>query len=170
MTGTWQDFSGLDNLTGFDKTVGTVLLKNELGGISNGYELRHADGTEVGGNSGYSFGGNQLDLANNTVHASAILRDILVFAVDGNDDPIIANGGAFYDSHQLQIEAQGNPFALLTADKTLINQALASDYGRFVLNLDFVDEVQTRIADVNTVINALPAGNVKTTIQQSEEL
>jgi hypothetical protein len=62
MTGTWKDFTGITLLSaGIEKLAGTVLLKNELGGVSNGYELRHASIAQ----SGYSFGGNQMDLANN---------------------------------------------------------------------------------------------------------
>ena len=69
MTGTWQDFLGLQALSGFNKLVGQMLLRNELGGVSNGYELVHA----TIGDSGYSFGGNQLDLGGNP-HARSALR------------------------------------------------------------------------------------------------
>ena len=40
------------------KIIAQVLIKNELGSMSNGYQLDHA-GTS---NSGFSFGGNQMDI------------------------------------------------------------------------------------------------------------
>ena len=56
----YRDFEGI-NLIGneTEKVIAKVLLKNELGEVSNGYRLDHA---EIG-NSGYSFGGNQMDLS-----------------------------------------------------------------------------------------------------------
>lgn len=71
MSGTWQDFEGDDNLTGFEKVVATILLRNELGGVASGYELSHA----VIGKSGYSFGGNQMDLYHNS-YARTVLNPL----------------------------------------------------------------------------------------------
>ncbi len=53
-----KKFTGGDKLEGFEKYLHHVLMLNELGGGVGGYELADA---KIG-KSGYSFGGNQMDL------------------------------------------------------------------------------------------------------------
>jgi len=164
MTGTYLDFTGINLLTGFSKTVGEILLKNELGGVSNGYELVHA-----GGNSGYSFGGNQMDVSVNE-NGRTILRDILVNATDSNGVHIFIDGGVFYDENKTRIEAAGTPDALTTFEINQINSAIYSTYGILATNQAFANEVPERIAHVDSIINNLPTGVIKDTIISSEEL
>ena len=165
MTGNYLDFRGIDLLTGFSKAVGKVLVKNELGGVSNGYELAFA-----GGDSGYSFGGNQLDLSSNTNKAKSVLVDILTNARDLGGNLIFENGAQFYEENKQYLEASGNADALSSTKKSLINQALSSSYGKEKLNQDFKNEVLDKIGDISNIINSLPDGNIKITLQNSEEL
>ncbi|PIR39166.1 MAG: hypothetical protein COV35_01210 [Alphaproteobacteria bacterium CG11_big_fil_rev_8_21_14_0_20_39_49] len=162
--GTYLDFEGINLLNGFEKVVGKVLVKNELGGVSDGYELVHA-----GGNSGYSFGGNQMDLAVNS-HARTVLRDILINAKDDNDNLIFVDGNQFYNDHQSEIEPQSNPNALSQANIDLISQALSSDYGKSKLHEEFKDEVIERVQYVNDIIESLPDGNIKSSLENSQEM
>jgi Ca2+-binding RTX toxin-like protein len=164
MSGTWQDFEGDDSLTGFEYLVATILLKNELGGLSNGYELAHSTG-----NSGYSFGGNQMDLSVND-DGQNLLRDILTNATDENNNLIFADGNQFYNDHQGEIESSGDPNALSSTNIDLINEALASDYGRSAINNAFVQELNDAIDHVDDIIASLPSGNIKTTLENSQEL
>src|SRR5690606_4247423 len=130
------------SLTGFDAVVAEMLLRNELGPYSNGYELVHSTG-----NSGYSFGGNQMDLSVNS-NARDVLRDILINARDSSNNLIFADGNQFYNDHQTAIESSGNASALTTTEINLINQALSSDYGLAAINSAFVDEVQNAVGHV----------------------
>lgn len=47
MTGSYIDFEGINLLTGFPKVVGKIILRNELGGVSNGYEISFAGGNSI---------------------------------------------------------------------------------------------------------------------------
>lgn len=165
MTGTYLDFEGINLLTGFSRVVGKVILRNELGGISNGYEISFA-----GGKSGYSFGGNQMDLSVNA-KARTLLKDVLKNAKNTNGELIFSDGEAFYNTHRLEIEASGNEEALSITNRNLINQALSSLYGKSVLNEAFKDEVLERTQYVEeNIINTLEEGNIKNTLQSSEEI
>ena len=57
----YTEFEGINLITDpTQKTIAEVLIKNELGGASNGYRLDHADTS----NSGFSFGGFSEDYLN----------------------------------------------------------------------------------------------------------
>jgi len=151
MAGTWKDFDGLNKLSGVNKVIGEVLLKNELGGVSNGYEIVHAAaGNASDTNSGYSFGGNQLDLANNS-HARDVLKDILI------NSGTITDGKAFYDSIASKILIKGDTMALSTDEINTINTALQSTYGKNKLNQDFANEVKDTAEHVQTIIDKIIA-------------
>ena len=67
-------FTGGDGLTGFSKLVHNVMMVNELKGGTGAYQLSHAKA----GRSGYSFGGNQMDLLQEgNAHVRELLKDIL---------------------------------------------------------------------------------------------
>ena len=73
MSNTYKDFQGIEAIKDpFKYKIAENLIKNELGGVSNGYMISHA-GT---GNSGWSFGGHQMDLGSND-NAKIIMKDIL---------------------------------------------------------------------------------------------
>ena len=173
MTGTYADFTGDDELTGFDAVIGEMLVKNELGGSSSGYELRHAPGSR----SGYSFGGNQMDLSKSS-QGKNVLQDILEHARDASGNLIFTNGQQFYTDNFSAIKAQGslsldvvdpNSLAGLTY-KQEINAALQSSYGKAAINAAFPIAVSADEAAVNSIIEALPNGNIKTTLENSQEL
>jgi Ca2+-binding RTX toxin-like protein len=157
----WREFRGIDGLqTKYLKAIGETLLRNELGGLSNGYEISHAGADSP---SGYSFGGNQMDLAGNP-NAKVVLKDILV-KTNAN-----GNGLGFYNSIESKLSIVSNPNALSDLQKNSINTALSSDYGKSKLNEIFVKEVTTKSNEVDNIISSLADSNVKTTLQNSVQL
>lgn len=69
-------FTAGNNLTGIFKLYHEAMMKNELKAGLGAYELNFA-----GGKSGFSFGGNQIDLSKRTPFAANIV-DILKNATD----------------------------------------------------------------------------------------
>lgn len=164
MTGTWQDFRGIDALSGFKRVVGEVVLRNELGGVSDGYELVHVRDSH----SGYSFGGNQLDVAHNK-HAVDILRDIILHS------GALTDGVAFFEGVRLLVHKKGDPYALNAAQQEQINHCLRSTYGKKRLNEDFVQEIDRLVAHVESVIKQILAKpsvdeKIKLVLSDSEEI
>ncbi|RBQ27214.1 hypothetical protein [Arcobacter sp. CECT 9188] len=69
-----EEFEGLKLITNsYEYSLAKSLLKNELGGLSSGYELSHVQTS----NSGLSFGGHQMDLSKNS-EGLMLLKDIVI--------------------------------------------------------------------------------------------
>lgn len=100
----WTEFEGI-NLLGneTEKVVAKVLLKNELGGVSNGYQIDHAETS----NSGFSFGGNQMDLSVGNKGYNDLFKEIVTSQVGQN----------FYDSIASKITQKGNSNILTQQEK-----------------------------------------------------
>jgi hypothetical protein len=165
MAGTYKDFKGDDDLTGIQSVVAQAFLQNELGGVSDGYQLSHAGI----GKSGFSFGGNQMDLSTNEKYSDTI-KDILVQAKDADGKPIVADSESFYARIAPALESVGKPDAISDEDKKIINSGLSSPYGRQKIDEEFKVEVDTRIAHTMSVLEHLPDGARKTKIMNSPEL
>lgn len=130
-------FTGTTAEIAFKQKLHRVLEKNELNGES-AYALRWA-GTA---NSGWSFGVPQWDLSVGSTFNSNLFLDILLNATDSAGNFVIDDGDA--------ATARGTPANILDtavntlwskaqlkggvgptdAERTLVNQALASAYGR----------------------------------------
>ena len=137
----WKDFEGLKNIKDpYKYKVAENLIINELGGISDGYMLSHA-GT---GESGWSFGAHQYDLSVNK-EGREIIKQIL-------DNQY---GEKFY----LTIEAdliKSKDIHSLDKDTIIkINQALSSDFGKDLINKDFIQEVNKVCSHIERVENKL---------------
>ncbi len=171
MKPTYLDFKGTEKLEGFEKHVANVLLLNELGGISDGYQLSHAAlGNPKDHNSGYSFGGNQMDLANGGAKGMDLLKDIVAHATYMSGQPIVADPSGFLSRVDTGLHSKGNPHALSDKDIDIINLALSSDYGKDKINEAFVEHVHESIAHVNGIIMGLPDGAVKEALLASPEM
>lgn len=134
-----QRFTGGDELTGFEKYLHHVLMLNELGGGVGGYELADA---KIG-KSGYSFGGNQMDLSNNR-EARNILRDILLIK-NLSKEQIKASLEKF--------EKKGKFDHFSTnSDVSLINAALGSEEGVKEINKAYVKEIKANAEHIDSVI------------------
>jgi hypothetical protein len=163
----YQDFRGTDLLEpGYQQDIGNILVRDELGGVSNGYDLEHSTG-----NSGYSFGGNQMDLGSgNHEHYFSMVKDILTNARDANGNAIVPNGADYADQIHDALVSKGDPNALSVDDKALVNAALGSDYGREQIDSAFPGAVQHTIDHVWDVVSALPPGAVRDDLTQSPEM
>lgn len=159
-------FTGLSTLsTSLEKAIGSILVLNEIGD-SDAYCLAHADrGKSRPTKSGYSFGGNQMDLAAST-KARAILKDILKNA----GTCTAQEGEAFFVKIEKKLFEQGNPKALTISEQATINKAFATPYGRRKIDDTFVHDIREKINEVNRVIHSLPEGNIKQTLLTLEVL
>lgn len=152
-------FTGLRLLQpGVERHVGSILVVNEIG-QADAYMLSHADkGSNMPTRSGYSFGGNQMDLAGNA-QARALLQDILEHM--GN------SGRMLYQSIASKLLEKGNPLALSISEQQQINQALKTPYGREKIDEVFAQSVQKLIREVYVIIRSLPISRIQDSLQQS---
>lgn len=157
-----QSFTGLRLLQpGIEACVGGMLLANETGNC-NAYSLSHADrGSREPTKSGYSFGGNQMDLAANP-KARALLQDVLEHKG--------TSGKRLYARIATKLLATGNPWALSVPDEQAVNQALQTPYGRKKTDEAFAGSVRNIIREVKTVIGSLPSGNIRKILEESTAL
>ena len=145
-------FTGGDGLTGLYKLYHEIMMKNELYGGYGAYRLSYAEGE-----SGFSFGGNQMDLSRHPRKAE-ILVDILNQAKDEQGTPIFS---------QLEVELiSGNQNENLTIKKrTLenafgdnlirINSALSSEYGRNKIDAAYLPEMKMRADYIQKAIESI---------------
>lgn len=134
-----KKFTGGDKLEGFEKYLHHVLMLNELGGGVGGYELADA---KIG-KSGYSFGGNQMDLAKNP-EARDTLRDILLIKKLDKDQ---------IKKYLDKFEKNGKFDHFKTSsDVSLINAALGSDEGMEKINQAYVKEIKANAAHIDGII------------------
>lgn len=154
-------FTGINALKpGVEKNVGNILVINEVGS-TDAYCLAHADiGRPTPTKSGYSFGGNQMDLAGNA-KAREILKDILKNTGVGDN---------FFASIEKKLLIQGNPKALSSAEQTTINKAFATPYGRAKVDQVFAQDVREKINEVDRIVRSLPTGKIRQTLLAVEAL
>ncbi len=143
----------IDSFTdGYQKIVAKTLIENEVSGVASPYQLSHAGTSE----SGYSFGYNQLDLANNS-SARSLLQSIM-----SNEN---------FNKIKNFILIKGDPAALSDVNKQLIKDAIQSSNGKMIIDTNFVTtQVPNLISRINGIINRLPDGNIKNTLENSQAL
>ncbi|MEZ5691983.1 MAG: hypothetical protein R3D71_10030 [Rickettsiales bacterium] len=137
-----------DNWIGITKIIGVVLAKNEVGNDSinneEPYKLSYA-----GGNSGYSFGWNQLDLSKNS-KAIDHLTNILTNAIDPNTGNLVVDDiNTFLANYRNALITHG---ILPNSVITQIELALSSAYGKTYLASLFE---QTTLENINYVLSEL---------------
>jgi hypothetical protein len=134
----YTEFEGVNLITDpTKKVIGDVLVKNELGGISNGYQLDHADTS----NSGFSFGGNQMDLGYDTKADGSIAARNQ--SGRGLFENIITHelGSDFLNSIKDRAYSNGNSSAFNVTEFSQINSALSSNYAKPLINQEFATAV-----------------------------
>ena len=137
----WKDFEGLKSIKDeYKYKVAENLIKNELGGISNGYMLSHA-GT---GNSGWSFGGHQYDLSVNK-DGRELIKDILDHEY----------GKEFYLSIKDNLLKAKDTNSLDKETISKIDKALSSEYGKELINKDFIKAVDKVCSHIDKVEDKL---------------
>ena len=142
-------FTGGVGLTGFEEMVYYVDMKNELVDGKRGYVLSYAKGK-----SGLSYGGNQMDLANDKIDALPRFRDIIVNARDENNQPFFTDKEI--GTIMTLATTHGNAH-VLDLYQPRINKALSSDYGRQQIDLAYKETLANRIQKIDGVIAGLPS-------------
>ena len=149
-------FTGGDSLTGFRKLVHQIMMQNELRNGEGAYEVSHAKA----GRSGYSFGPVQWDLLSNHLIKNDPDPNNRIYARQAFDD-ILANakytdGSLVFDdnSRTSVINKVVTKGAVLTEDqKSLINDALESDYGIREINDLYPIELDNAITKIDSIIS-----------------
>lgn len=156
------------NYTPFQKAVAEAVAENEVSNSSDlAFKLSAAPTTK----SGYSFGGNQLDLGIKinkkgkkviNVHAAATFLDIMKNAVDQNGNKIVTQ--SFLDEIATVndkgvliggvITNIGNARDLTPQQEDIINKEFTSDYGKQKITQDYMGEITKRIKKVSKQIDS----------------
>ena len=123
-------FTGGANFEGLEKDVHNLIMKTELHDGYGAYKLSYAEGKE-GGNSGLSFGGNQMDLGDGKPEIKTTARqtflDILGNATDSYGNKIISE--TEYNAivkKEAYLQKGKRPETVFGSDLPKINSALAS--------------------------------------------
>lgn len=138
-------FSGGDNLTGILKLYNNILMANELDNGYGAYEISLASP-----DSGLSFGGNQMDMSEES-EARLLFLDIMENAVDS------INQKFFCDDEIvdicLNIKNKGrSPEKVFGNYLFRVNEALSSEYGIAKINEQYVKEISIDYNHIENVI------------------
>ncbi len=155
------------NYTSLQKAVAETIALNEVSdSINTALKLSAAPTSK----SGYSFGGNQLDL---------MFVDIMKNAVDKEGNKIISDKffneiAKLNDKGELvgvSVTEIGDKRTLTKKQILTINKALASDYGKETITQDFMKEIVDRIKKVSSLINTkIKSSELKTSLKKSKAL
>lgn len=136
-------FTGGDELQGIAKFYHNIIMFNELNGGYGAYQLQWA-----GGNSGPSFGGNQMDIAHNQ-KARKLLLEICQQLGPASQQvrSILKQQGVALRKHPSKLFGE----QLLQQ----INLVLASQEGRSRINASYVQEISQRSSYIEEIIAAI---------------
>lgn len=145
-------FTGGDKLTGFEKIIHDLMMCNELMGGYGAYQISFA-----GGESGLSFGGNQMDMHGNPDHAKIFL-DILEKATNSSGEKIFRKNEIFSSEGKEVFnlrEKSKTPEMVFGKDLDRVNAALSSEYGISSINDAYLVSIKHDIAHVEKTIGIL---------------
>lgn len=171
------------NYTPFQKAVAEAVAENEVSNSSDlAFKLSAAPTTK----SGYSFGGNQLDLGIKinkkgkkviNVHAAETFLDIMKNAVDQNGNKIVTQSfldeiATVNDKGVLiggAITNIGNARDLTPKQEDIINRAFTSDYGKKKITQDYMSEITKRIDKISKQIdNKIKSPEMQATLKREQ--
>ena len=158
-------FTGGDNLIGIKAKLHEVLMQTELNNGKGAYEVNFA-----GGNSGISFGGNQMDLAHGNEKYEELFTKILENATDINGNRILSskdNEEVFAKNHKV-FSSGLTPEKVFGNHLSKVNEALNSDYGRSKINEIYVTELDVILKHVDDRIKEINYLN-RAVIENSDE-
>lgn len=142
-------FTGGDHLTGFDKIVHSLMMRNELINGYHGYEIRLA---KKKGNSGLSFGGNQMDMSKRSGSIKLFI-EILENATTNKGEKIFnkAELPSIVGSENCNLlKTSKTPHEVFGKNLDRVNTALASEYGLKAIN----DAYPTAIKEMKDKVSA----------------
>ncbi len=149
-----MEFTGGDELQGLERIYHEVMKKNELLDGKGAYKLSFAEK----GNSGPSFGGNQMDLAANP-EARKIFLEIVKDAKNSDDSNILLSSDVkkIEDIFSKPKDMVGKKIDDIFEDKLAkkLNSALSSEYGIKKINEAYVKEIKERAAVVEKEISKI---------------
>lgn len=173
------------NYTPFQKAVAEAIAENEVSNSSDlAFKLSAAPTTK----SGYSFGGNQLDLGIKinkkgkkviNTHAAATFLDIMKNAVDKNGNKIVTQSfldkiATVNDKGVLiggAITNIGDARTLTPQQEATINKAFTSDYGKKKITQDYMSEITKRIDKISKQIDdKIKAPKMRATLKREQSL
>lgn len=138
-------FTGGDHLTGFEKVVHDLMMCNELMGGYGAYQVSFA-----GGESGLSFGGNQMDMYDNPDYA-VIFSNILKNATYSNGTKIfnVDEISSIIGNENTELRKKGKtPKMVFGKDLDRVNAALSSEHGIKAINAAYLDDIKHDIRHV----------------------
>lgn len=144
-------FTGGDHLIGFEKIIHSLMMRNELINGYHGYEIRLAKR----GNSGLSFGGNQMDISKRPEHIKLFLEIL--------ENAVTTKGGKIFNEAEL-VSIAGNknlsesgltPKEVFGKNLARVNAALASEYGIKEINAAYPTAIKEMTGKVETAIKAM---------------
>lgn len=146
-------FTGGDHFKDLDKVVHDLMMRNELINGYHGYEVRLAKR----GNSGLSFGGNQMDMKKHPEYADLfvkILRNAKTIKGENifKEDELLAIVG---DKNRRIRKSGKTPQEIFGKNLNRVNAALASDYGIKEINAAYIIAIKKMKDKVEAAINAM---------------
>jgi hypothetical protein len=145
-------FTGGDHFTGFEKVVHDLMMCNELMGCYGAYQVSFA-----GGESGLSFGGNQMDMYDKPAYAK-IFSDILENATNSDGKIIFQKSEvlSIVGDKDLHLQGKGKtPKMVFGKDLDHVNAALSSAYGINAINAAYLRAIKHHITHVETTIGLM---------------
>ncbi|MBI3873655.1 MAG: LysM peptidoglycan-binding domain-containing protein, partial [Arcobacter sp.] len=156
----YDKFTGLSQINDeYKKAVATSLLINEIGQAgtkTTGYELSNAQT----GKSGWSFGGQQLDLSERS-GAVALLKDIYTKQYGAS---------SWTSTFEASLTTKNSPNSLTNEQKAMVNIALSSVYGKDAINKSFIQEVNNYTNYIDKVEKMLQQTNLNIKLSLGEKL
>jgi hypothetical protein len=167
-------FSGGDTLEGTQKKLHEILIQTELNNGLGAYEISYAE-TREGGNSGLSFGGNQMDLSNNKNikgYNDTYLNVFLDIVSNATKDNALILSEAEYKTIKIDdITAKGlKPETVFGDLLPKVNAALSSEYGIAKLNEVYRHEIKSTLDHVYKCVNSMNKYSNKKAILENEEI
>ena len=183
-----KEHNSCKNYTPFQKAVAEAVAENEVSNSSYlAFKLSAAPTTK----SGYSFGGNQLDLGIKinkkgekviNTHAAATFLDIMKNAVDKNGNKIVTK--SFLDKIATvrtvknkevliggAITKIGDTRTLTPQQEATINKAFTSDYGKKKITQDYMNEITKRIDKISKQIDdKIKSPKIRATLKREQSL
>jgi hypothetical protein len=161
-------FSGGDTLQGIEKKLHEILMQTELNNGFGAYELSYAEAKE-GGNSGLSFGGNQMDLSNPGKEIAGypdtylkIFLDIIENATNASNKIISETEYELIKDNKKISEKGLKPETVFKDLLPKVNAALSSEYGIAKLNEIYRLELKATLSHVYRCINAMKGADGST--------
>lgn len=145
-------FTGGDDLTGLSLIYHEVMMKNELYNGKGAYQLSFA-----GGQSGFSFGGNQMDMGQDKRYIELFVN-ILENASDTTGSKILSEQeiAEITGLNDVNLSQKGQTINEIFGTNIIkINQTLSSDYGKQIINEAYKIEIAEKSQEIDQIVESM---------------